>query len=265
MAHVDKHHPGSFCWMELGTTDQAAAKKFYGDLLGWKPNDIDMGPGGVYTIFQLDGRDCAACYNLTPDAMSRGLKSHWTPYIAVEDADASAARATQLGGEVKSAPFDVGPNGRMANIVDPTGAPFAIWQPKQTPGIGIKNSPGAFCWADLNTSDRPTARRFYESLFGWMFDPGKGKDDDGYLHIRNGEHYQAGMLPEAYRNKHAPPHWILYFTSSNCDASTKKAKDLGAHVFVPSMKIENQLTYSVLADPQGALFALFEPNQQKPL
>src|SRR5579871_4408698 len=51
MAHVDKHAAGDFCWMELATTDQNAAKQFYSSLFGCVPNDMSMGPDGIYTIF----------------------------------------------------------------------------------------------------------------------------------------------------------------------------------------------------------------------
>ena len=60
MTNIDKHPAGSFCWIELATTDQTAAKNFYGSIFGWSPNDNPMGPGEVYMIFQLDGRDAAA-------------------------------------------------------------------------------------------------------------------------------------------------------------------------------------------------------------
>jgi uncharacterized protein len=54
MPRVDRHPPGEFCWLELATTDQAAAKKFYPALFGWNVNDYPMGPAGVYTIFRID-------------------------------------------------------------------------------------------------------------------------------------------------------------------------------------------------------------------
>ena len=67
MPSIDKHAPGTFCWVELGTTDHDAAKKFYGSLFGWTFVDQAMGPGEFYTIFQLGGRDCAALYSM-PEA-----------------------------------------------------------------------------------------------------------------------------------------------------------------------------------------------------
>src|SRR5580693_8599174 len=64
MPNIDKYPRGSFCWIELGTTDQSAAKTFYGALFGWTPNDMPMGPDDLYTIFRIEGRDAAAGYTL---------------------------------------------------------------------------------------------------------------------------------------------------------------------------------------------------------
>src|SRR5882724_10661318 len=100
MTHIDKHAPGSFCWIELGTTDQAAAKNFYSALFGWSPQDSPMGPGEFYTIFKLEGRDAAAGYTLRADQQSQGVPPHWMPYITVESADQAADTAKQLGGTV---------------------------------------------------------------------------------------------------------------------------------------------------------------------
>jgi predicted enzyme related to lactoylglutathione lyase len=255
MPHIDKHPPGSFSWLELGTSDQGAAKSFYGALFGWQANDFPMGPDGTYTIFQIEGRDAAAGYQLGPQMA--GVPPHWALYIAVDSADQTAGRAGELGGTVLKGAFDVGDFGRMAVIQDPTGAVFCIWQAKTNTGIGIAGFPGTLCWADLNTPDRDRARAFYEGLFGWTMTTGKSKDPSSYLHIMNGESGIGGILPEDYRNKHAPPHWLPYILVADCDASTAKAKELGATIYAPPMTIENSLRFSVLADPQGAVFALF--------
>src|SRR5580698_3336934 len=98
MPHLDSHPPGSFSWLELATTDQAAAKQFYGAVLGWQPVDHDMGPMGVYTMFKIEGKDAAACFTLP--SHERHIPPHWALYVSVENADASAARVAQLGGKI---------------------------------------------------------------------------------------------------------------------------------------------------------------------
>ena len=102
MAHIDRTLPGSFCWMELSTTDQSAAKAFYTSLFGWTATDQPMGPGQFYTMFFLGGCEVAAGYTMMKE--EAGMPPHWNLYIAVESADAAAARVPELGGKALAGP-----------------------------------------------------------------------------------------------------------------------------------------------------------------
>jgi len=258
MANIEKHVPGEFCWIELATTDQAAARDFYGQIFGWTFKDTPIGPNDFYTIFQLQGRDTAAAYTLRPEQTSRGIPSHWNLYVAVESADAAAALATRLGGKVWAPPFDVFDAGRMANLQDPTGANFSLWQAKNNMGTGITGLDGTLCWADLNTPDQALAGQFYSDLFGWQI---MKEDEDAahnYWHIKNGEEFIGGIPPAAYRQPGAAAHWLAYFSVSDCDATSAKAKKLGAELRMPPTDFEDVGRMSVIADPQGATFAIFK-------
>jgi predicted enzyme related to lactoylglutathione lyase len=261
MANIDRHPSGNFCWAELATTDPTKAQPFYGSLFGWEARDTPAAPGQTYTIFDLQGRDTAALYQLRPDQIERGVPPNWTLYVAVDDADKTAARAAELGGTILAGPFDAAEYGRMSILQDPTGAILSIWQAKANIGIGIAGVDGTLCWADLNTPDRDTAIPFYSSLFGWHFDAGEGKDPSGYLHIKNGQEFIGGATPKEHLQPGSPPHWLPYFLTSNCSASTDRAKSLGAKIFVPPTEIEGAGRFAVLSDPQGAVFALFESSR----
>src|SRR5688500_10041653 len=100
MATVDTHPPGSFCWIELGTSDQNAAKQFYNSVLAWNATDFPMGPGESYTTFMLDGRNTAGCYTLMREMRAQGISSHWLLYVAVASADETAAKVAAAGGTV---------------------------------------------------------------------------------------------------------------------------------------------------------------------
>jgi predicted enzyme related to lactoylglutathione lyase len=256
MPNIDQNPPGSLCWIELGTTDQNAAKKFYPTIFGWNVNDMPMGPGEFYSTFQLQGRDTGAAYTLRKDQLDHGVPPHWMIYVAVKSADAAAKRAAELGGTVIFPAFDVFEAGRMAVLQDPTGAAFCVWEPKKNTGLGISGVEGTLCWADLSTPDQQRASRFYSSLFGWKLDA--GQDDSGYLHIQNGEHHIGGIPPAQYRDPNVPPHWMIYFLVSDCDRTTEKAKQLGAKVYMPPTTMEKVGRWAILADPQGAVFAVFQ-------
>jgi predicted enzyme related to lactoylglutathione lyase len=261
MANIENNPPGSFCWVELATTDQSAAKNFYGSLLGWSVADMPMGPGDFYSIFKLEGRDTGAAYTLRKDQRERGVPPHWMVYVAVESADKAAAKADELGGKILAPAFDVFDAGRMAVLQDPTGAIFCVWQAKKNKGIGIGGVEGTFCWADLSTPNPESAGKFYSGLFGWKIAPGE-HDTSGYLHIKNGEHFIGGVPPAKHYNPQMPPHWLIYFYVSDVDATAAKASKAGAKLYLPPMTIENVGRMSVIADPQGAAFSIFKSARQ---
>ena len=263
MSYIDSHPPGSFCWIELATTDQPAAKSFYQSLFGWTPNDMPMGPDDFYTIFRLEGRDAAAGYTLRPEQRAQNVPPHWMLYIRVASADDAAKRAAEVGGTVVVAPFDVFEAGRMAVLQDPTGAYFTVWEPKNSQGTGIAHVDGTLCWADLSTPDPQRASKFYSDLFGWQVLTDDEDPEHNYLHIKNGEHFIGGIPPASHRQPGVPPHWLAYFHVSNCDAAADKARQLGANICLPPMTMEKVGRMAVLGDPQGAVFAIFQPTQKK--
>jgi len=251
-----EHAPGSFCWIELATTDGPGAKKFYTDLFGWEANDTPIGPDQVYTIYTINGKNVGASFQ--KDEKMGQVPTHWASYIAVTSADEAATKAKSLGGTVVMAPFDVMEHGRMAVIADPTGAHFAIWQAKQHQGIGIKGENNTLCWNELLTNDTQSAKIFYEKLFGW-----KTKTDSGatpYTEWINGEDHIGGMMQIQPDMGPMPPNWGLYFAVDDCDAMAQKATSLGARTYVPPTDIPNVGRFSVLADPQGAVFNIIKLN-----
>lgn len=129
-----KTEPGSFCWVELLTSDPVAAEKFYTQFLGWTVTRMPM-PTGDYTLFWLASADISkksggvgGMMKITPEMGQ--MPSCWLTYIMVEDVDAAAARATQFGGKVCCPPTDIPNVGRFAVATDPTGATFALYKSK---------------------------------------------------------------------------------------------------------------------------------------
>lgn len=120
---------GGLNWVELYTPDVAAAKSFYGTVLGWGTFDVDF-PGGTYTTVNPAGTDENAMFGgmvpLQADPSEEPAGPHWTPYIHVPDVDAIAARTQELGGTVRSAPVSLPGVGRIAKLADPYGAGFAV-------------------------------------------------------------------------------------------------------------------------------------------
>ena len=249
--------PGTFCWIELSTSDNQAAKKFYGELFGWTFIDNPMGPDVVYTMLQKDCKDVGGLYKLMPDMVAEGVPPHWLSYVSVANADESAAKAKDAGGTLMKEPMDVMTHGRMAVIQDPTGAVFSLWQPGTTPGSGIYNVPGSFCWNELGTNDTAKAGDFYSTLFGW----GRDTQDMGpmqYTMFINGDRPAGGMYKITPEMGDVPPNWLVYFAVEDCDASAQKATDLGATIIAPPADIPGIGRFSIAMDPQGAAFAIIK-------
>jgi uncharacterized protein len=252
----ERFQPGEFCWVEVATSNQMAAKSFYSALFNWTAQDVPIGPNAIYSLMQLDGRVAAGLYTMQDEERNAGVPPHWNLYVAVESADEAAKKAAGLGAKVMDAPFEVGDRGRAAVFLDPTGALFQVWQPNQRSGLGVTGEPGSFCWADLNSTDQARAKTFYEGLFGWKLLPGQEKESGGYLHIVNGEKYIGGV-PPAREHGGGPSHWLIYFAVANVDEAFHRALDMKARTLLRPMDFEGVGRVGLLADPQGAVFALF--------
>jgi predicted enzyme related to lactoylglutathione lyase len=113
----------------------------------------------------------------------------------------------------------------------------------------------------LSTPDPARATTFYSGLFGWKIAAGE-HDPSGYLHISNGEDFIGGIPPAARRSEKMPAHWLAYFLTSDCDATAAKAKGLGARFHLEPMTMERVGRMAVVADPQGATFAIFQPMRK---
>lgn len=254
MPVVATHAPGTFCWFELGTTDQAAAKEFYRSLFGWSTRDMPM-PEGVYTIFTLNDKDVGACYTLMKEQLANQVPPHWLDYVSVENVDASLARAVELGGRTITGPMDVQDFGRMGVAQDPAGAVFALWQDKGYAGVGIVGEIGTQCWSELLTRDTAKASAFYTGLLGWKAEEQR-IGDTLYTTFSNATGAQGGMMAIAPDMGPLPPSWTTYFSVADCDAAVEKARSLGAEVVVPAMDVPTVGRFAGLQDPQGAHFSV---------
>src|SRR5918992_3489342 len=178
-----RYEPGTFCWVGLATSDPDSAKAFYASLFGWEGEDLSAGAAGTYTMLRCGGREVAILYRQQPEARAAGAPPHWTSYISVEDADATAVEAAALGGAALfREPFDVLDAGRVAAISDPAGAIVSLWQPRSQIGATLVNDVGALCWNELVTTDVERAKAFFGALLGWQY----ATDESGYASIRNG-------------------------------------------------------------------------------
>ncbi|WP_346960407.1 VOC family protein [uncultured Arthrobacter sp.] len=130
--------PGAPAWHELHTKEYAAAVKFYQDVFGWDTDVMSDTPDFRYTT--LGAGDAAKAGIMDASGyLPAGVPSHWQVYFAVQDADATAAKAEALGATVVNAPEDT-PFGRIATLSDPSGALFKIVADTAREGSGTGNA-----------------------------------------------------------------------------------------------------------------------------
>jgi predicted enzyme related to lactoylglutathione lyase len=257
MQETPELKPGTFCWVELGTSSSDDAKNFYSQLFGWEYEDNPMGPDMVYTMIKLTGKDVGGLYKMMPDMVAQGIPPHWLSYVLVNNADEACEKAKAAGAMVMNGPFDVGSVGRMAVIKDPTDAVFAIWEPKEHRGAVIYNVTGSFCWNELGTRDTATAGEFYSNVFGWTAEPLPGSPI-GYTIFKNGDRGNGGMYQITPEMGRIPPHWLVYFAVDDCDAIAQKVTEIGGSVMKPAEDIPGVGRFAILHDPQGAAFAIIK-------
>ena len=259
MPVMESYAPGTFCWADLGTPDAIAATRFYTTLFGWAAEDRPMGPSAFYTMLTHQGRAVAALY--AQDPTPGAGPPHWLSYISVTSANDSARRTRELGGSVVLEPFDVLDVGRMALVQDGTGAVVALWQPRRHAGAGLIGETGAMCWNELATTDTARAEAFYAELLGWSADTRELGGTRYTTFARDGAPC-CGMLPIDPAWGPVPPHWLVYFAVSDCDGQVALVQSLGGAVRVPPSDVPGVGRFAVVADPQGATFAIVQLESQ---
>lgn len=263
MARTYPH--GVTSWIDTEQPDPDAAARFYGGLFGW----TFTAAAPTYRIATLEGQDVAA---IGTGPVGTGPVA-WNTYVAVDDADAAAAAVTAGGGTVTAAPEDAGPGGRAASCVDPTGAPFRLWQARRRLGAQLTNAPGTWNFSDLHTPDPAAAMAFYTPIFGWRAvameqDAGTMIQVPGY-----GDHLAATVDPGIKERQASapagfadviggltrsadgePPHWHVTFSVADRDGSVATAEKLGATVLSSGDDVWTK--NALLRDPQGAEFTV---------
>jgi predicted enzyme related to lactoylglutathione lyase len=117
------NEPGAVAWNEFMTRDYEGAKSFYGEVFGYQYQEIEDA-GFNYATISLDGQRPIGGIGELPPGVPQHIPPHWRVYFEVADADAAAARTTELGGTVIQEPRDM-PYGRWVDLADPQGAMFS--------------------------------------------------------------------------------------------------------------------------------------------
>lgn len=249
--------PKSFFWYELMTTDMDAAKDFYADVVGWRPEAWGGSGTPPYTVMYAGERGVGGIMTIPDEAKQTGMPPAWLGYIHADDVDAQTEAVKKAGGTVHRAPDDIPGVGRFSVVADPQGAVFMLLKPDgpDQPPIA-PNTPGHIGWHELYTTDWQKAFDFYSGQFGWAkgdpFD--MGPMGTYQLFSADGGEPVGGMMNKP--EQMPVPAWQFYFTVPAIDAAAKRVTDKGGTVLMGPMEVPNGSWIVQCQDPQGAHFAL---------
>ncbi|MFG2873586.1 VOC family protein [Streptomyces sp. NPDC048337] len=237
--------------------DLDSAQRFYGAVLGWDFRPTTLGDGIMVAL--LDGAPVAGVGAL---GGGPGVPVLWTPYFAVEDADATASRIRERGATMAVGPLAFG-TGRAALAADPAGAVFGFWQSEVVPDWSVGRGSGP-AWLELRTRDAFAAAIFYGEVLDWGSErPGSCTVSYEHDHVvlRQGHDTVArisGGALEAAPDPEVRPRWHVHFRVPDLESAIEAAARLGGRTASP-VQTSGTSRWVVLADPDGALFTVVAP------
>lgn len=256
-------------WYELMTPDPDAVAGFYQAVGGWKiaaPEMASEGSGHDYRMIQrTDGGMLGGVLKMDRDMIDHGAKPGWLAYFHVDDVDAAVAKLEGHGGKTWM-PARTIPQGRIAMVADPQGAPFYLMdptppadRPEAKSDIFDETKPGHCRWNELSTSDAPGAFEFYADLLGWESHGKMPMGERGdYLFVTAEDRRIGAISP--WLNEGQQPAWLFYLGVDDIERAHEAAKtNGGTNVGDPHEVPGGDHVFSV-NDPAGARVAFVGPK-----
>lgn len=255
------------CWVDVQLSDLEAGKRFYGGLFGWTFHADDGMPfADAYSEGELVAGLAAKKDGRMPTT--------WGVYFATDDIRATVALAREAGGRVITDPVRAQRAGVLAQVADPGGAVFGLWQAGERAGFEKANAPGAFCWTEVHTRQPERVDAFYEEVLGFRGTdielPGPGGTTEPFriwspAGTEPGEDTAIGgraVITDAFPEM-LPSYFLSYFAVADCDRAVETAAHLGGRITAPPVDIPYG-RMAVLQDDQGAAFAVLQPTELLP-
>jgi hypothetical protein len=247
-------------WIDLGSPDPAASAEFYRKVFGWSATSAGGSEEAEQSDYSMLSKDGAIVGGLG-GLQDPKAQSEWTVYVRTPDIAATVNSCESLGGATRVPPMQIGEEGSLAQVTDPTGAEFAVWQPGSFAGVGRACEDDSLLWVELYSSDPERAKGFYGELFDWktaafpmpegrydVWTTNPGADSEGF----------GGMMQRSEELPVDKDMWIPYFMVADTDATVAKAVEAGGKVLMPATDGPPG-RLAALTDQFGAHFNLLKP------
>lgn len=252
----NEHHDGKVIWVDLVTPDIAGAKHFYGELFGWRFDDIHGGHDD-YSIASLDGIPVGG---LVQRALQPGEQHQpaWLTFISVRDVAAAERSIIAHGGQTLMAPRNYANRGRQGVFADPQGAVFAVLQSSSGDPPDVLAAPGEWIWSSVMARDADQDAAFYQDVFGYEVFENPATDGATHLVLSSDQYARASLnsFPADAAKRH--PHWLNFVRVTSAADSAARAVALGGRLLVAPFTDRHGGQVAVVADPAGAPFGLLE-------
>lgn len=246
-----------FVWSDLSTFNLRAAKRFYRRAFGWRFQSI-----GRYQYGTSNKQPAAGLYTMPRKFQRINMPSFWMSYIAVDDVQATADLAQQLGGKVEMPPQPAPGGGFFSLIRDPLGAGFTCYEGDDLGGMSDGTEHGRMTWNELFVSDIAAVEPFYGKLFEWRLE--KAQEQERFVWLNSDAVKVAGVQEAAYAVRGDKEYWGVLFAVDDLKRCKRNIEQAGGQFFT-SQVINDHLVLGGY-DPQGAYFYIREttPEQQTP-
>ncbi|MEE8294464.1 MAG: VOC family protein [Sphingomonadales bacterium] len=242
--------PGKFIWADLVTEDIELVSTFYGEVFGWKLQDITAD----YKVIYLDGRAIGGIVTDSREPSDQN-KPLWLGFFSVLDPDKTVDLVLEGGGKVIIEPVTIEQRGRHAVVADPEGAPIGIMRSASGDPEDFAASFSEWIWIELWSDDPEKAAEFYTFLGYDILDNWETEGLIDYVLASDG-YARAGIVQNI--DKGGGAGWLPYIRVENLTQTVAKALAHGAKVLTPAERLKAADSVAILEDPGGAIFAIIE-------
>jgi hypothetical protein len=241
---------GRFVWHDLMTENLARSREFYGLLLGWEFQTVrETEP--AYVAIRHGNEYIGGMVAVKREDPAVPV-SQWLSYVAVDDPDATVARAKAAGARVLRDPFDAAGIARAAVVADPQGAAVGFARFNRI-RPDVKPVPGAWLWMEYVATDPEAAMKFYGDVIGYRHEQIENQGNAVY-HVLSLGKPRAGVFKNPFERVRA--NWLPYVLADDPAALALRAQSLGGAIVAAPRPDLRKGTLAIIADPFGAVIAL---------